>query len=187
MAFVLPYDPIVRLYEDPVNHKDYKGRCLLEIYNWPDSKLESAHDYIQLLFPLAAPSPFNADAALITNHTREQFRDRPELRSNMRHMFSRMMEFFGFALRHNIDGALIIDIGENFVEASQDWLRYTNHNHRRMSRIIESLATLGLDQEAKAFFVTLELLHGYMAGIIESKALRYWGMALERGLSTKLS
>lgn len=188
MAFSVPYDPIVRLYEDPVTHRDYKGRSLLDIYNWSDSQLEGAHDYIQLLFPLSTPSPYNPNAALITDSTREQFRSRPELQSNMRHMFSRMLKFFGFEPLYKNNGELIIiDIGTNFVEASQDWLRYTNHNHKRMSRIIESLATLGLEQEAKAFFAVLEYLHAYMVGIIESKALTYWRLALERGLSTKLA
>ena len=38
---------------------DHRGCCLHEIQKWADGQLETAHDYIQWLFPLPERSGFN--------------------------------------------------------------------------------------------------------------------------------
>ena len=55
---------IIRFYDPDVCAKDALGRQLDEILAWPDSKLESSHDYIQMLFPLPEGSPYNSEVSL---------------------------------------------------------------------------------------------------------------------------
>jgi hypothetical protein len=54
---------IVRFYDPDVRAKDALGRQHDEILAWPDSKLESLHNYIQMLFPLPEGSPFNSEVS----------------------------------------------------------------------------------------------------------------------------
>jgi hypothetical protein len=55
---------ILRFYDPDVPAKDALGRQLDEILAWPDSKLESSHNYIQMLFPLPEGSPYNSEVSL---------------------------------------------------------------------------------------------------------------------------
>jgi hypothetical protein len=86
--------------------KDIKGRSLAEILQWPASRLESCHDYIQTLFPLPEKSAFNDPAPIIDKEVFEAFRTRMELRGRMRDSFERIMWFYGFQLQRDANGKL---------------------------------------------------------------------------------
>jgi hypothetical protein len=53
--------PIVRFYDPDLKARDAFGRTQEQILLWTDSKLESSHNYIQVLFPLPEGSPFNSE------------------------------------------------------------------------------------------------------------------------------
>jgi hypothetical protein len=53
--------PIVRFYDPDVKARDAFARTQEQILSWTDSKLESSHNYIQVLFPLPEGSPFNSE------------------------------------------------------------------------------------------------------------------------------
>jgi hypothetical protein len=86
--------------------KDIKGRSLAEILQWPASRLESCHDYIQTLFPLPEKSAFNDPAPIIDKEVFEAFRTREELTGRMRDSFERIMWFYGFQLQTDANGQL---------------------------------------------------------------------------------
>jgi hypothetical protein len=58
---------ILRFYDPDVHAKDALGRQLDEILAWPDSKLESSHNYIQMLFPLPEGSPYNSEVRFLNS------------------------------------------------------------------------------------------------------------------------
>jgi hypothetical protein len=129
---------------------DHRGRYLREILNWSDDELESVHDYIQWLFPLPEPSGFNASAPVLDGQTIQEFRSRPELQSNMRVLFRRMLAFYGLEIDESCPPK--VRRAPSFAARSENWLTASNHNHLRITRILRSLRTLGLEAEAKAFF-----------------------------------
>ncbi|EMD58627.1 hypothetical protein GGP41_006081 [Bipolaris sorokiniana] len=87
---------IVRFYDPDIKAKDAKNRTLEEILSWPDSQLESSHNYIQMLFPLPEGSMFNWDAPVIDLAVMQAFCSRSELRHQLRRSFERMLKFYGF-------------------------------------------------------------------------------------------
>ncbi|KAH7080954.1 opioid growth factor receptor conserved region-domain-containing protein [Paraphoma chrysanthemicola] len=87
---------IVRFYDANIKARDAHGRTQEDILNWPDSKLESCHNYIQMLFPVPEGSAFNWEAPIIDREVMETFRTRSKLRSQLRRSFERMLSFYGF-------------------------------------------------------------------------------------------
>jgi hypothetical protein len=87
---------ILRFYDPDLKAKDALGRRQEEILSWNDAKLESSHNYIQMLFPLPEGSPYNSEAPVIDLEVMQAFRSRRELRDRLRLSFERMLAFYGF-------------------------------------------------------------------------------------------
>jgi hypothetical protein len=141
-------DRIVAFYSGGT---DDQGRTLEEILGGSDHFLEVTHDYIQWLFPTSVRSGVNPSAPLVTADTAAAFAARPELRDGLSRALDRMLAFYG--LRRNVDaqGGLKIAIDwAALPDGTPSWLRPHDHNHLRLTRIMKSLAELGLASEAKA-------------------------------------
>jgi hypothetical protein len=87
---------IVRFYDADIQARDAHGRTQKDILAWPDSKLESCHNYIQMLFPVPEGSAFNWEAPIIDREVMDTFHARSDLRSQLRRSFERMLDFYGF-------------------------------------------------------------------------------------------
>jgi len=136
-------DPIVAFYS---GGRDAAGRPLDDILAWSDERLEAVHDYIQWLFPTREPSGVNPVAPLVTDVTVRAFADEPALRDRLRAALDRMLSFYGLLRdedRVEIDAA-------RFPSRAATWLHAGNHNHLRLTRIIDSLAQLGRREDAHA-------------------------------------
>ena len=136
-------DPVVAFYS---GGPDADGRTLDQILGWNDDLLEGVHDYIQWLFPTRRASSVNRAAPLVTDDTVRMFRSDPALADRLRSALDRMLAFYGLRrtnTRIDIDPA-------RFVTRARVWLRHGNHNHLRLTRMMDSLATLGLTDEARA-------------------------------------
>ncbi|KAF2715599.1 hypothetical protein K504DRAFT_397087 [Pleomassaria siparia CBS 279.74] len=83
--------------------------------NWSDARLETCHDYIQIVFPLPESSGYNYGVPLIDRTVMEAFRSRPKLRSKLRMALVRQLQFYGFKveLAESTDAPL-----ENVAESS---------------------------------------------------------------------
>ncbi|KAI9766735.1 MAG: hypothetical protein M1840_006379 [Geoglossum simile] len=173
--------PITDFYDPGIRGKDSKRRTLDSILSRPDSWLEYSHDYIQILFPLPEPSPFNYFAPTVDSATFEAFRARPELRTRLKESFLRILKFFGFVLADN-DGDIQVEPAPDFASASRSWFRPTDHNHLRITRVIRSLRVLGLEDEALAFFVALKVLAERYRERISKNSVMYWERAALRPL-----
>ena len=172
---------LVRFYDPEVRAKDPKGRTVDSILAWDDDRLETAHDYIQILFPLPEYSPYNSWAPAVDRTTFNAFRQRKALRDNLTRSFERMLDFYGFTLE-KYGGKVEVCQSPGFPEASQTWLAKYDHNHLRMTRIIRSLRVLGLEMEAQAFYVALREVYRENPKQINEKSLMFWRRAAERPL-----
>ena len=170
-------DPIVAFY---AGGRDDRGRTLDEILGWSDHFLEVTHDFIQWMFPTRTPSAVNPWAPLVTDATASEFRARPELVATLRRAFVRMLTFYGLRLAEGPpDGLRIATDGQRFEGRAADWLRPHDHNHLRLTRIMQSLNELGLPAEAKALQRCLvsDVADGPGRGRITPETLRFWRSA----------
>lgn len=161
--------------------RDSEGRTLEELWSWPDQRLEAVHDYIQWMFPTRQPSAVNPYAPLVTRQTIEAFAADATLREHLRRSLDRMLSFYGFRRVASAGAADRIEIDQQrFPDRARNWLRPGNHNHLRLTRIMDSLSTLGLAADARALQRCLleDVCEGpgrqqVMAGTIE-----YWRRAV---------
>ncbi|KAL8775530.1 MAG: hypothetical protein Q9209_000026 [Squamulea sp. 1 TL-2023] len=184
----------LRFYSPTSPAPDSHGRTLTSILAWPDSALESSHDYIQNLFPLPERSPINPSAPIIDEQTFTAFRSSPELQAQLQKSLKRMLQFYGLELidasqNHQTtttekDGESKYQVrpAPNFRSASQNWVTRFDHNHLRITRIIRSCRVLGLEDEAAAFFQALMQVVGEKRGVISQKTILFWRRAAERPL-----
>lgn len=184
-----PPPQLVLFYDPRLNAPDEEGRTLSAILAWPDSKLERSHDYIQQIFPLPEQSPFNPSAPVISAQIFSAFRERADLRGRLRQSFRRILAFYGLEQRISAtslgsieDVVLEIVKAPNFDKASRSWVTLFDHNHLRITRIIRCLRVLGLEQEAEAFFHTLESVYQSCGGKISKRSLTFWTRAARRPL-----
>ena len=166
-------DRIVSLYSGGA---DSSGRTLAAILAWDDERLEAVHDYIQWVFPTRQPSGVNPLAPLVTDAAVQAFERDATLRDRLRQALDRMLVFYG--LRWNGDR---VEIDEpRFPARARVWLRPGNHNHLRLTRIIESLATLGLAAEARALQRCLleDIYAGPGAKSVSARTADFWRRAI---------
>src|SRR3972149_6474092 len=90
-------------------------------------------------FPPTPPSAVNPFAPLVSRNTMKAFAARAELGGALRRSLDRMLSFYGLR-RSATAGGVRIEIDETrFAERSVIWLRPGNHNHLRLTRIMQSL------------------------------------------------
>jgi hypothetical protein len=174
----MPTDPIVMFYSGGT---DAHGRSLREILGWGDTTLESVHDYIQWVFPTPQPSGVNPSAPLVTPDTARAFAADAELRYALLDAFTRMLAFYGLRRAVRDDGTIHVEIDEmRFADRAGRWLRPDNHNHLRLTRIMQSLAALRLSQDARALQRCLvhDIGEGPTADRVSAGTLRYWRTAV---------
>jgi hypothetical protein len=153
---------------------DAEGRSLTDIWAWGDDELEAVHDFIQWLFPLPEPSQFNPDAPLLTMEDIAAFRGDEVLRANLMRSFERILGFLGLALA--ADGK--VAEGDNFLARLPDVWAVPNHNWLRITRILRSLALLGLAAQAQALYERLAAFYHGGRFPIPATTFRFWTAAV---------
>jgi hypothetical protein len=127
------------------------------VLRFDDATLDYTHDFIQWLFPLRERSGANPTAPRLDDPTVEAFRSRPELRANLRRSYDRMLAFY---------------------KADLGWLTPGDHNHLRLTRMMISLGTLGLQEQARELYDYVTGLAAQRSGVT-ADTLRYWRDALQ--------
>ena len=164
--------PILRFYSG--EGSDSVGRTLAEIQGLDVKRMEYYHDFIQWMFPLRQPSGYQPGSPVLTDEDVKAFLDRPDLRANLRASFVAFLAFLG----------LKFDAEQNEVRATNRFaVRHEvfatpNHNWLRITRVLLSLKTLGLDAECRAFFAFLDDLYKEGVGITDM-TFAYWRDAAE--------
>lgn len=116
---------------------DFKGRLLIDIWNFTDEEIEYNHDFIQLLFPLNKPSKAVFNNIFLKNKEEIDNLKKDDL------------------VRYNIQNSR--DWFLKFLKKNNHWKNYSDHNQLRITRIIECLRLLISDNEADNFYK--EILH----------------------------
>jgi hypothetical protein len=166
-------DAIVEFYS---GSPDGEGRTLEAILAWNDDRLEAVHDFVQWVFPSRQPSAVNPFAPLVTDGTVSAFDRDPVLRDRLGQAFERMLRFYGLR-RHGSR----VEIDERvFPARSRVWLTPGNHNHLRLTRIMDCLSTLGLRGEALALQRCLleDVCDGPGKGRVARGTIDFWSRAV---------
>jgi hypothetical protein len=168
--------PLLRFYLGGA--ADDRGRLLAEILRQDDDWLEVTHDFIQWLFPLQEASGANPGAPRVDAVTRNAFRGDPLLQRHLRASLLRMLAFLG--LQFDASGA-IVPSGD-WPRRRREWFNHDTHNSLRVTRMIKSLALLGMEPEARALqSAVLRLCREDPEAGIGERAQAFWRDALPPG------
>ncbi len=155
--------------------RDDGGRTLDEIRAASDEWLEATHDYIQWVFPLPERSAFNPYAPRLTPTDITAFLQEEPLQERIVAMTGRMLDFYGLTAEGDLHGAPVVKPAPGFDEQAGRWITPGNHNFLRLSRILRSLALLGLQPVARAILNALEEVASAPIGkSIGETTLCYW-------------
>lgn len=157
---------------------DVRGRMLQDIWQQNHEWLEKTHDYIQWLFPLTERSRFNPNAPILTDDDIQEFRNREDLRNNLVTSLKLMLGFYGLSCQESKDGTIEINLDKSFLERKKIWVHWGNHNHLRITRILKSLHSLGLEIYAQAFFKCLQEISNLEKGEITKLTFSHWQDAI---------
>jgi hypothetical protein len=149
---------------------DVEGRMLSEMWNWSDEDLEIMHDFIQWMFPMREPSQYNPDAPLLTEDDIAPFRKDDLLQSNLRKSFVRILAFLGLAVTET--GTVVES--PQFAERVPEVWGVPNHNWLRITRILKSLFTLGLESESRHLYDRLDAIYSSRRFPITADTFDYW-------------
>jgi len=159
--------------QDPV------GRMIQDVWAWDFEDLECTHDYIQWLFPLPEKSAFNADAPVVDEEVIRAFQSDRRLRQNLVKSFVVMLHFYGLRCDRKEVGKVAISRSKNYPIRKQEWLCIFDHNYLRITRILKCLMTLGLENEARAFYECLGQIYREESDRIGGDTFQYWTNAVK--------
>lgn len=114
------------------NEPDIYGRYISKIWSFNDEQIETTHNFIQFLFPLTQPSKNSFNKIYInSDDLLYELKSDKKVRESI--MYSSNWYF-------------------SFLERNQHWQTYFDHNHLRISRVIESLNVIVSNRQAKRFY-----------------------------------
>jgi hypothetical protein len=132
---------------------DGAGRTIEAVLAFGPGALERHHDFIQWLFPLPEPSRAVAGSPVLGAQDIEIIRRSAAAQRRLAQAQTLMSRFY--------------------LEGS-DWLRITDHNHLRITRIIRSLRLLVGDAAADAFRETILKRVDAAGGPVSGVSRAYW-------------
>ena len=142
-----------------------------DISNFNDRELENNHDYIQLLFPNRHISPHNPGAPRLTDALIREFWENSPAKGNALALLDKMLSFWGI---ERDDHQFKIIPGE--TERHKMWaLGDNNHNHKRITRLLNFLGEVGYGQ-AKNLEATLQ----QHRRSLNSGTQTYWANAVNK-------
>jgi len=146
-----------------------------------DLLMERYHDYIQAWFPTKRQSDAHLSITL-SDYDIQTIRANPGLQKTILGHFAMMMKFYGFSLTVNnyqwnpVDHGVIVGILPN---AERPWLVPKDHNYLRITRMLDSLTLLGLNNYPQAFKTALDQLDNQHPRIISEETKRFWANAVK--------
>ncbi|WP_457089312.1 opioid growth factor receptor-related protein [Microvirga sp. P5_D2] len=138
--------------------QDSRGRHVQDILAYSNRQIEEIHDYIQWIFPLPTRSAAQPSAPVLTASEIEAISSDARALSTLRRATERMVQFY---------------------RDTDDWLTAYDHNHLRITRIIQSLRLLVSHEAAREFHETVLKLQIAAGSPVNSRSLQYWKHAAE--------
>ncbi len=155
-----PDSEIVQYFLDQA--KDGGGRTLAQVMQKDNSWFERTHDFIQWMLPTKRPSQHEPSAPVLTEKDVQVFQIRRDLR-----------ESYSFG----------VDRVKRFLQLDQVrpfWVRPRDHNHLRITRLIESLRDLGFEERAGRVLEQVLRVDKMNPDIIDRETVGYWKKACGR-------
>ena len=137
--------------------RDGRGRHATEVLAFSNKELEYTHDFIQWLFPLQTRSGAQPDAPILTPSEIDAIRSDPRAVETIRQAADRMLRFY---------------------RETDSWLSAQDHNHLRITRILQSLRMLVGLEAARRFHDDILSLHEAAGAPINARSLRFWEEAM---------
>lgn len=157
---------------------DAAGRSIEEIWAFDHERLESTHDYIQWLFPVVQPSKYNPDAPLLNDETIAVIAEDRVLKARILRSLRLLLDFYGLELVDSPMSPLQVRKAKHYLERRATWqdapAGRLNHNLLRLTRIMQCLRLVGLDQYARALFLCLAEIQSEQPEQIPGPTLHYW-------------
>jgi hypothetical protein len=143
---------LVQFYRNEIRNDE--GYTIEEVMKWGRFQWEASHLSIQWIFPTVKPSQFNPGAPTLDEETIEVFKTDPDIRIKFHEVLIGWLGVYGVNFQPT--GPTSPPLLE-WQEATEDrdpkeWLEEFNHNHLRITRILECLRHLGFDNYAVALF-----------------------------------
>jgi hypothetical protein len=136
--------------------RDSRGRCISDVLTLSDEQLEDVHDYIQWLFPLPVRSAAQPAAPILTDAEIDVIKTDRRAIEALERAAQRMLQFY---------------------RQTHWWLRWQDHNHLRITRIIRSLRLLVGTAAAQRFHRAILALHNAASAPINARSLQFWADA----------
>src|SRR5262249_26283489 len=99
------------------------------------------------------------------------FRSDERLRQNLARSLEVMLHFYGLA--YDRQSGKVVRRGD-FEERARNWIDPYNHNYRRITRILNCLVALGLEDRARAFFACLREIYAMRERDIGPETFEFW-------------
>ena len=153
---------------------DHKGRTLTSILAMDDDWLEVVHDYIQWIFPLEERSKAVPNSPVMRQDDINAFKGSFSMKANMAMALQRMLIFYGFECSK--DGLELVKMHDFQVKSSR-WLTNGNHNYLRLTRIMKSLALVGLSRSAQMLQKALLTIADEFPSVVSPATRSFWADA----------
>lgn len=152
------------------------GETLISMQGYPFSKKEMEHMYIQWMWPTKKPSEQQpmAMGPVLSDKFIEILKNDNTAVDMAKESLKVMLAFYG--LQKNENGT--ITKANTFAEREREWCPGGyDHNHARLTRMIESLQYFGLVAESKALYLCLLSLAQEKPSRFAYGTVDYWAAA----------
>ena len=141
-------------YEFYLGRYKANGTYLFEdILRWDDYRLETAHDFVQWLFP-DETGGVNPKAPRMTKKDYEVLRASKNVRRNIVKATLRMLDFYGFKVYRDFKGDISLKQIKPLYRKERGHIvgLYSHHNYLRITRMIKFLKEMKLDYLSSLVF-----------------------------------
>lgn len=133
--------------------RNSEGVTITDVHEFTDFELETDHLFIQWLFPNRRASRVNPEAPLLTSNA--------VLAVQASEIATRNFE-------------KSVEVMKGFYDRNDHWLAYEDHNHLRISRMIEAIASILGRLPASRFLTEIEKRATDAGDPIHPTAHRIW-------------
>ena len=137
-------DQWIEFYSDPTTKIPGQFYTLNKIRQFSDDQLEHTHDYIQLLFPNKHISDHNLEAPRLTSELAQTIRETRPLTEEALKSVDQMLGFWGLERTGNK-----VTVKPQEVARHQKWNGRFDHNHQRITRMLNFLMECGQSRLAR--------------------------------------
>lgn len=151
--------------------------------------MEISHDYIQWFFPITRLSKFNQnspDGITTADVSGMHPDDLKFAQERLQVQFQLMLYFYGLTYENGQVQERKGNSLTSFKNRKANWLGPNNHNHLRLTRIVQSLELFGVTTESRALFIYLHNKLQHCPDEFSPETTEFWNtMAQERKINGK--